>query len=195
MHVQPADHPFTFWLACYLASQVQLADISAKTCMFSLLGPQADAVMQQLQAAGIRGAPYGTHTLLSFRGVRQCPLHSLALCCSACLLIFPGAPFVCEHPTLDSIHSLLHCRQAGDCHVGRRPARPWLHFHRRRVGGNRCVACTDFSGGWYCRLLGCVLAASKQGVVHTLTSQVGRACITLCDGVPANAGGRGAIRR
>ncbi|KAI7836281.1 hypothetical protein COHA_009869 [Chlorella ohadii] len=48
--------------------QVQLADVSAKTCMFSLLGPQADAVMQQLQAAGICGAPYGTHTLLSYQG-------------------------------------------------------------------------------------------------------------------------------
>ncbi len=44
--------------------------MSAKTCMFSLLGPQADAVMQQLQAAGISGAPYGAHTLLSFRGAR-----------------------------------------------------------------------------------------------------------------------------
>lgn len=43
-------------------------DVSSKTCMFSVLGPQADAVMQQLQAGGICGAPYGAHTLLSFRG-------------------------------------------------------------------------------------------------------------------------------
>ena len=48
--------------------QVQLMDVSSKTCMFSVLGPQADAVMQQLQAGGICGAPYGAHTLLSFRG-------------------------------------------------------------------------------------------------------------------------------
>ncbi|PRW61168.1 glycine cleavage system T [Chlorella sorokiniana] len=48
--------------------QVQLMDVSSKTSMFSVLGPQADAVMQQMQAGGICGAPYGTHTLLSFRG-------------------------------------------------------------------------------------------------------------------------------
>lgn len=48
--------------------QVQVADISAKTCMFSLLGPQADQIMQQLQAGAIVGAPHGTHTLLSLGG-------------------------------------------------------------------------------------------------------------------------------
>lgn len=56
-------------LVFFLCSvQVQLMDISSKTCMFSVMGPQADAVMQQLQAGGICGTPYGTHTLLSFRG-------------------------------------------------------------------------------------------------------------------------------
>ena len=43
-------------------------DISSKTCMFSLLGPQADAVMQQLQAGALADAPHGSHTLLSFAG-------------------------------------------------------------------------------------------------------------------------------
>jgi len=43
-------------------------DISDRTRMFSLLGPQADAVMQQLQAGALCDAPYGSHTVLSFSG-------------------------------------------------------------------------------------------------------------------------------
>lgn len=45
-----------------------MADISAKTCMFSLLGPQADAVLRTLQADAVCGAPHATHTLLKFQG-------------------------------------------------------------------------------------------------------------------------------
>ena len=36
--------------------------------MFSLVGPTADAVVQQLQAGALVDAPYGSHTLLSFAG-------------------------------------------------------------------------------------------------------------------------------
>lgn len=67
--------------------QVHVADISSKTCMFSLLGPQADAIMQQLQAGSVCDAPYGTHTLLSFQGGRRSmaclPLHICSFCKSA----------------------------------------------------------------------------------------------------------------
>jgi hypothetical protein len=58
--------------ACLCGSllvQVSVQDISSKTCMFSLVGPQADEVLQRLQAGAICDAPYGSHTLLSFQGV------------------------------------------------------------------------------------------------------------------------------
>ncbi|KAI3429808.1 hypothetical protein D9Q98_010121 [Chlorella vulgaris] len=50
------------------ADKVSVQDISSKTCMFSLVGPQADQVLQRLQAGAICDAPYGSHTLLSFQG-------------------------------------------------------------------------------------------------------------------------------
>ncbi|KAG7670677.1 hypothetical protein Ndes2526B_g00461 [Nannochloris sp. 'desiccata'] len=49
--------------------QVAVTDITPKTVMFSLLGPESDAVMQELAAGDeIVGAPYGTHTVLGFGG-------------------------------------------------------------------------------------------------------------------------------
>ncbi|PSC70551.1 Aminomethyltransferase folate-binding domain-containing isoform B [Micractinium conductrix] len=50
------------------ADKVQVSDVGPRTCMFSLLGPQADAVLRQLQAGDVAGAAYGSHTLLSFAG-------------------------------------------------------------------------------------------------------------------------------
>jgi folate-binding protein YgfZ len=49
--------------------QVAVTDITPKTAMFSLLGPESDAVMVELAAGDdIVGAPYGTHTVLGFGG-------------------------------------------------------------------------------------------------------------------------------
>lgn len=71
------------------ADKVQVADISPKTCMFSLLGPQADEIMQQLQAGAIVGAPHGTHTLLSFGG-------KPVIAASGGGLPGPGYTFICD---------------------------------------------------------------------------------------------------
>lgn len=43
-------------------------DVSARTCMFSLLGPQADAVLSTLGANSVAGAADNSHSLLSYSG-------------------------------------------------------------------------------------------------------------------------------
>ena len=48
--------------------KVAVNDITPMTAMFSLLGPESDAVMVELAAGDIVGAPYGTHTVLGFGG-------------------------------------------------------------------------------------------------------------------------------
>jgi folate-binding protein YgfZ len=49
--------------------KVAVTDITPKTCMFSLLGPESDAIMVELAAGDeIVGAAYGTHTVLGFGG-------------------------------------------------------------------------------------------------------------------------------
>lgn len=81
-------------------------DISAKTCMFSLLGPQADAVMQKLQAGAIVGAAHASHSLLSFasgwhlaftkKRARRLASHSDLPCCRTAALLHCGCrPYMC----------------------------------------------------------------------------------------------------
>jgi len=49
--------------------QVIVTDITPKTSIFSLIGPESDAVMLELAVGDdIVGAPYGTHTVLGFGG-------------------------------------------------------------------------------------------------------------------------------
>jgi tRNA-modifying protein YgfZ len=49
--------------------KVAVTDITPMTAMFSLVGPESDAVMVELAAGDdIVGAPYGTHTVLGFGG-------------------------------------------------------------------------------------------------------------------------------
>lgn len=49
--------------------RVAVTDITPKTAMFSLIGPESDAVMLELAAGDdIVGAEYGTHTVLGFGG-------------------------------------------------------------------------------------------------------------------------------
>ena len=48
--------------------KVEVSDIGPSTAMFSLLGPESDAVMKELAAGEIVGAPYGSHIVLGFGG-------------------------------------------------------------------------------------------------------------------------------
>ena len=161
--------------------QVQVMDISSKTCMFSLLGPQADAVMQQLQAGGLADAPYGSHTLLSFAGgclrwagaglwtgraaaaacPQALPSQYFAPLQQHCALTPPGSQM------LGAAAAAAACRQAGDCGRRRRPAWAGLHLHRRRVCGGGCVA-----------------GAHRPGA-HTTHTCCMQACMQAC--LPADA--------
>jgi tRNA-modifying protein YgfZ len=51
------------WLDRYIffADKVQLQDVTNETATFSLIGPQSDAIIENLGAAGIIGKPYGHH--------------------------------------------------------------------------------------------------------------------------------------
>ena len=170
--------------------------------MFSLVGPQADEVVEKLQAGAVVGAPYGSHTLLSFQGEGQgvglgsgrgrrgsrslhrtssqrvAPPHPCGVGAHwcrhharrACPRDAPPTPTPTHHsshkhalhttsytspsPPPPPPHTHTHtppclsalCRQARDCGGRRRPARPWLHLHRRRVGGGRRVEGADGPG-------------------------------------------------
>lgn len=113
--------------------QVQVADISPKTCMFSILGPSADGLVQALQAGAIVGAPAGSHTLLSCQGAGcGCGLHAALVCRRAhaspahggARCLSPSHRHPPRRPPLAALR-----RQARDCRGGRRPARPRLHPH------------------------------------------------------------------
>jgi tRNA-modifying protein YgfZ len=51
------------WLDRYIffADKVQLQDVTNETSTFSLIGPQSDAIVENLGAGGIIGKPYGHH--------------------------------------------------------------------------------------------------------------------------------------
>lgn len=54
------------WLDRYIffADKVQLLDLTSKTASFSLIGPESDALLNQLGAAQDTSQPYATHQLL-----------------------------------------------------------------------------------------------------------------------------------
>lgn len=54
------------WLDRYIffADKVKLTDVTHETATFSLIGPESDALLQQLGAGGIIAQPYGTHQLV-----------------------------------------------------------------------------------------------------------------------------------
>lgn len=51
------------WLDRYIffADRVQLTDVTNQTATFSLIGPESDALLEQLGAGAIIGQPYATH--------------------------------------------------------------------------------------------------------------------------------------
>ena len=51
------------WLDRYIffADRVQLTDVTDQTATFSLIGPESDALLEQLGAGAIIGQPYATH--------------------------------------------------------------------------------------------------------------------------------------
>ncbi len=53
----------------FFGDRVQVADITGTTAAFSLIGPASRKVLQQLNAGGIIGAPYGSHDLCNINGV------------------------------------------------------------------------------------------------------------------------------
>lgn len=54
------------WLDRYIffADKVQLTDVTDETATFSLIGPESDAIVEQLGAKDITNQPYGNHLLL-----------------------------------------------------------------------------------------------------------------------------------
>jgi folate-binding protein YgfZ len=54
------------WLDRYIffADRVQLTDVTSDTVTFSLIGPESDALLDQLGAGAITGQPFATHQLV-----------------------------------------------------------------------------------------------------------------------------------
>ncbi|MBD2040990.1 YgfZ/GcvT domain-containing protein [Microcoleus sp. FACHB-672] len=54
------------WLDRYIffADKVKLTDVTEKTAAFSLMGPNSDALLDQLGAGALAGQPYGTHQIV-----------------------------------------------------------------------------------------------------------------------------------
>jgi hypothetical protein len=59
------------WLDRYIffADKVQLTDLTSETATFSLIGPESDALLEQLGAGAIIGQPYATHQLVQLGNV------------------------------------------------------------------------------------------------------------------------------
>jgi glycine cleavage system aminomethyltransferase T len=71
-----------------LVAQVTLLDVSNRTVMFSLLGPESDAILLDLKADHIVGQPYGSHTLLEFQ-------HTPVIVAVGSGLAAPGYTLIC----------------------------------------------------------------------------------------------------
>ncbi len=58
------------WMDRYIffADKVTLADVTAETVAFTLIGPESDAVLEKIGAGAVAGQPYASHKSLRFDG-------------------------------------------------------------------------------------------------------------------------------